>query len=53
MKELGFEVYCDFVENINFKKKIAVASMMDVLEHMPYPKKFSPIYIQKWRMMDV
>ena len=39
MKELGFEVYCNFVENINFKKKIAVASMMDVLEHMPYPKK--------------
>ncbi len=39
MRDLGFEVYCDLVENIEFEKKIAVVSMMDVLEHMPYPKK--------------
>jgi len=39
MKKLGFSAYCDFVEKIEFEKSIAVVSMMDVLEHMPYPKE--------------
>ncbi len=38
MKNLGFEAYCENIENINFNNKISVVSMMDVLEHVPYPK---------------
>ena len=39
LKELGIEAYCDFVESIDFTRSISVVSMMDVLEHIPYPKK--------------
>ncbi|MBF9060894.1 methyltransferase domain-containing protein [Rhodobacterales bacterium HKCCSP123] len=39
MKRLGLQAHCDLVQNISFKKKISVVSMMDVLEHMPYPKE--------------
>ena len=39
LRKLGFVAYCDFVEKIDFKNKISVASMMDVLEHIPYPKE--------------
>ena len=39
MKSLGFEAYCDFVQDIEFKNKLSVVSMMDVLEHIPYPKE--------------
>ncbi len=39
IERLGFEAYCDAIENIHFKKKLTVISMMDVLEHMVYPKK--------------
>jgi len=38
MKLLGFEAHCQLVENIEFSKQISVVSMMDVLEHIPYPK---------------
>ncbi len=39
MKQLGFEAHCQLVENIDFKRDISVVSMMDVLEHIPYPKE--------------
>lgn len=39
MKLLGFEAHCQSVETINFDKEISVVSMMDVLEHIPYPKE--------------
>lgn len=39
LRKLGFVAYCDFVEKIDFKNKISVVSMMDVLEHIPYPKE--------------
>ena len=39
MQNLGIEAHCDLVQNIEFEKPIAVASMMDVLEHVPYPKE--------------
>lgn len=38
IKQLGFEAYCQLVETIDFESEIAVVSMMDVLEHIPYPK---------------
>ncbi len=38
MKGLGFKAYCQLVETIEFDKEISVVSMMDVLEHIPYPK---------------
>ena len=39
MKKLGYEAYCDLVENLKFKRKLSVVSMMDVLEHIPDPKQ--------------
>ena len=38
---LGLDIgrHCNLVQNIEFEKPIAVASMMDVLEHVPYPKE--------------
>lgn len=39
MKGLGFQVHCDLVQNLSFNKKVSVVSMMDVLEHIPYPKE--------------
>ncbi len=38
MKKIGIEAYCEPVENINFKSNFSVISMMDVLEHIPYPR---------------
>ena len=38
MKQLGFEAYCQLLETVEFDKEISVVSMMDVLEHIPYPK---------------
>ena len=38
LKQIGIEAYCEHVENINFEKNFSVISMMDVLEHIPYPK---------------
>ena len=40
MKHLGFQAYCQLAEDIMFEKAIAVVSLMDVLEHVPYPKEF-------------
>ena len=39
LKDLGFQAYCDLVQNIEFEKSISVVSMMDVVEHIPYPKE--------------
>ena len=39
LKRLGILAYCDLVQNIEFEKSISVVSMMDVLEHIPYPKE--------------
>ena len=39
MKELSFEVYSDPLNKLNFLKDFSVISVMDVLEHIPYPKK--------------
>ena len=38
LQSLGIQAYCDLVQNIEFEKPISVVSMMDVLEHMPFPK---------------
>lgn len=38
LRALGFEAYCEDVVKIDFKKNFSVISMMDVLEHVPYPK---------------
>ena len=38
MKQLGFDAYCADLQELTFKQEIAVASLMDVLEHVPYPK---------------
>ncbi|MDB2466891.1 class I SAM-dependent methyltransferase [Planktomarina temperata] len=38
IKRLGFETYCQSVETVEFSREISVVSMMDVLEHIPYPK---------------
>tara|TARA_Y100001970_G_C13816068_1_gene642453 strand:- start:15 stop:701 length:687 start_codon:yes stop_codon:yes gene_type:complete len=39
MQGLGIQAHCDLVQNIEFEKSISVVSMMDVLEHIPYPKE--------------
>ena len=38
MKQLGFEAHCQLVETVEFNNALSVVSMMDVLEHIPYPK---------------
>ena len=39
LKGVGIQAHCDLVQNIEFEKSISVVSMMDVLEHIPYPKE--------------
>ena len=39
LKAEGIQAHCDLVQNIEFEKSISVVSMMDVLEHIPYPKE--------------
>ena len=39
LKHLGIDAYCNKLEEIDFKTQITVASLMDVLEHTPYPKQ--------------
>ena len=39
MQQLGIQGYCDLVQNVEFEKPISVVSMMDVVEHIPYPKE--------------
>ena len=57
LKQIGIEAYCEPVENINFEKNFSVISMMDVLEHMPYPKvvlkKLSTKFLLKQKKMGV
>lgn len=37
IKELGFDGYCGFIENIEIDKKFDVAISIGALDHMPYP----------------
>ena len=39
MQQFGIQGYCGLVQNIKFEKPISVISMMDVVEHIPYPKE--------------
>ena len=39
LKAEGIQAHCDLVQNIEFQNSISVVSMMDVLEHIPYPKE--------------
>ncbi len=39
MKNLGFEVYCEHLNNLNFLTDFSVISAMDILEHIPFPKQ--------------
>ena len=39
LNALGIEAHCNEVQKIDFKRKFSVVSMMDVLEHVPYPKE--------------
>lgn len=47
LKNLGIEAYCNKLEEIDFKTKITVASLMDVLEHIPYPKQILKVLYSK------
>lgn len=38
LQNLGIQAHCELVQNIEFEKSISVVSMMDVLEHIPFPK---------------
>ena len=39
LRHLGIEAYCAELQQVDFKTKISVVSLMDVLEHTPYPKQ--------------
>lgn len=39
IQQFGIQGYCGLVQNIKFEKPISVISMMDVVEHIPYPKE--------------
>jgi len=39
LQNAGIQAHCDLVQNIEFEKSISVVSMMDVLEHIPFPKE--------------
>lgn len=39
MNRLGYTVYCDLVQNLKLTSRLSVVSLMDVLEHVPYPKE--------------
>ena len=39
LQSVGIQAHCDLVQNIEFEKSISVVSMMDVLEHIPFPKE--------------
>ena len=49
LKGLGIQAHCNLVQNIEFEKSISVVSMMDVLEHIPYPKE---VLISLYSKMD-
>ena len=38
LQGVGIQAYCNLVQDIEFAKPISVVSMMDVLEHIPFPK---------------
>jgi 2-polyprenyl-3-methyl-5-hydroxy-6-metoxy-1,4-benzoquinol methylase len=39
LKSIGIDSYCEDLSNLSLPEKLSVISMMDVLEHIPYPKK--------------
>jgi 2-polyprenyl-3-methyl-5-hydroxy-6-metoxy-1,4-benzoquinol methylase len=39
MKRLGYNVYCELIQNLSLSQSVSVVSLMDVLEHVPYPKE--------------
>ena len=39
MRELGYAAHCGLIQDISFESKLSVVTMMDVLEHIPYPKE--------------
>lgn len=39
LNSLGIEAYCENIQKIDFKRNFSVISLMDVLEHVPYPKE--------------
>ena len=49
LQNLGIQAHCDPVQNLEFEKSISVVSMMDVLEHIPYPKE---VLISLYSKMD-
>ena len=50
LKQCGIQAYCNLVQNIEFEKSISVVSMMDVLEHIPYPKE---VLVYLYSKMDM
>lgn len=38
LRNLGIEAYCQDIATLNLPNQCSVISMMDVLEHMPFPK---------------
>lgn len=49
LQSVGIQAHCDLVQNIEFEKSISVVSMMDVLEHIPYPKE---VLVAMYSKMD-
>ena len=49
LQNLGIQAHCDLVQNIDFEKSLSVVSMMDVLEHIAYPKE---VLISLYSKMD-
>ena len=49
LQSLGIQAHCNLVQNMEFEKSISVVSMMDVLEHIPYPKE---VLISLYSKMD-
>lgn len=40
LKKLGFEAYCEDITKLDVGRKCSVVSLMDVLEHVPFPRDF-------------
>lgn len=38
LQSIGIEAYCGYLEELGFSGKFSVISLMDVLEHVPFPK---------------
>ena len=49
MKRLGLQAHYQLLETVEFDKAIFVVSMLDVLEHIIYPKDVLTSLILKWK----